>query len=230
MPSSNRIYVVTGGFGVLGQAVADAAMAAGGRVVLIDRLATPSSLSPGPALVLDGVDLTETSEALAAFRQIEDTMGGVDALLNVAGGFVWETVEGGASAHWTDLHALNLLTALNASAAALPALRRSPAGRIVNVGSAAALTSGAGMGAYAASKAGVHRLTESLADELKGSRVTVNAVLPTIIDTPANRAAMPDADPATWVSPADLAAVILFLASEPARAVTGALVPVKGGV
>uniref|UniRef100_UPI003983075A SDR family oxidoreductase n=1 Tax=Phenylobacterium sp. TaxID=1871053 RepID=UPI003983075A len=102
--------------------------------------------------------------------------------------------------------------------------------RIVNVGSAAALKASLGMGAYAASKAGVHSLTQALAEELKADGITVNAVLPSILDTAANRADMPDADPSTWVAPEDLAAVILFLASDAARAMTGALVPVTGRV
>ncbi|MEW6019792.1 MAG: SDR family oxidoreductase, partial [Pseudomonadota bacterium] len=127
-------------------------------------------------------------------------------------------------------YAMNVKTAANASRAALPWLRRSAAGRIVNVGAMGAIKSAAGMGAYGASKAGVHRLTESLAEELKGEGITVNAILPSIIDTPANRADMPDADFSAWVSPADLAKVMLFLASPDARAVTGALLPVTGRV
>jgi NAD(P)-dependent dehydrogenase (short-subunit alcohol dehydrogenase family) len=128
------------------------------------------------------------------------------------------------------MHALNVKTTLNASRAALPHLKASPEGRIVNIGANGAVKAGHGMGAYAASKAGVHRLTEALAEELKPTSVTVNAVLPSIIDTAANRADMPDADPKKWVAPADLAAVILFLASPEARAVTGALIPVTGKV
>jgi NAD(P)-dependent dehydrogenase (short-subunit alcohol dehydrogenase family) len=151
-------------------------------------------------------------------------LGGIDALLNIAGGFAWETLDGGAPATWDRLYRMNVTTAANACRAALPHLRASAAGRIVNVGANGALRS------YAASKAGVHRLTESLAEELKGGRITVNAVLPSIIDTPANRADMPNADPSLWVSPAELAAVMLFLASEAASAVTGALVPVTGRV
>ena len=100
----------------------------------------------------------------------------------------------------------------------------------VNVGANAALKSAAGMGAYAASKSGVHRLTESLAEELKSTSITVNAVLPSILDTDQNRADMPDADPAKWVAPADLARVMLFLASPDSRAITGALIPVTGKV
>ena len=117
-------------------------------------------------------------------------------------------------------------TALNASRAAIPHLAASGAGRIVNVGAMGALQAGAGMGAYAASKAGVHRLTEALAAEWKG-KITVNAVLPSIIDTAANRASMPKADFAKWVTPQELAEVILFLASDAASAVTGALLPVS---
>ena len=127
------------------------------------------------------------------------------------------------------MYALNVLTALNASRAALPHLAASAAGRIVNIGAMGALQAGAGMGAYAASKAGVHRLTEALASEWKG-KITVNAVLPSIIDTAANRASMPDADFSKWVAPGELAEVILFLASDAASGITGALIPVSGRV
>jgi NAD(P)-dependent dehydrogenase (short-subunit alcohol dehydrogenase family) len=120
---------------------------------------------------------------------------------------------------------MNVLTTLSASRAALPALRKSR-GSIVNVGANAAVRAAAGMGPYAAAKAGVHRLTEALAEELRPSGVRVNAVLPSIIDTPTNRRDMPDADRSAWVAPEDLARVILFLASAEANAVNGALVPV----
>jgi NAD(P)-dependent dehydrogenase (short-subunit alcohol dehydrogenase family) len=161
---------------------------------------------------------------------VNSHFGRIDALVNVAGGFLWEKIESGAPQNWERMFALNLKTTLNASQAALPYLVASGAGRIVNVGALAALKAGAGMGPYAASKSGVHRFTESLAEEFKGRSVTVNAVLPSTIDTPANRTSMPDADFSKWVAPGDLAAVILFLASREAGAVTGALVPVTGGV
>ena len=128
------------------------------------------------------------------------------------------------------MYALNVTTALNATRAALPWLKQSQEGRIVNVGANGALKAAAGMGAYAAAKSGVHRLTESLAEELKTTSVTVNAVLPSILDTDQNRMDMPDADPAKWVHPADLARVMLFLASPDSRAITGALIPVTGRV
>jgi NAD(P)-dependent dehydrogenase (short-subunit alcohol dehydrogenase family) len=127
------------------------------------------------------------------------------------------------------MYALNVTTALNASRAAIPHLVASGVGRIINVGALGALQAGSGMGPYAASKAGVHRLTEALAAEYKG-RITVNAVLPSIIDTAANRTSMPKADFTKWVAPRELADVILFLASDAASAVTGALLPVSGRV
>ncbi len=227
---AQRIVVITGGFGILGAAVAKAALARGARVALVDFAPKAPDGLGGEILALAGVDLTDPSAAEAAMKTVADRLGGLDALLNIAGGFRWEALQDGAPENWAGLYKLNVVTAANASRAAVPYLKRSDAGRIVNVGSAAALKSGMGMGAYAASKSGVHRLTESLAEELKGDDVTVNAVLPSIIDTPTNRADMPDADPAAWVAPADLAEVILFLASEEARAMTGALVPVVGRV
>lgn len=222
-----RTLVVTGGHGVLGRAVLEAALTDGLNVALIDHARGRSA--PDGVLELGGVDLTDAAAAETAMRAVADRFGGVDALLNVAGGFVWQTTDDAAPA-WERMFALNLTTALNASRAALPWLKRSKEGRIVNVGANAALKSAAGMGAYAASKAGVHRLTESLAEELKDTSVTVNAVLPSILDTEQNRKDMPDADPSKWVQPADLARVILFLASPESRAITGALIPVVGRV
>jgi NAD(P)-dependent dehydrogenase (short-subunit alcohol dehydrogenase family) len=161
---------------------------------------------------------------------VKAKFGRVDALLNIAGGFQGDTVADGKADSWDRMYAMNLKTALNACKAALPYLLESGAGRIVNVGAQSALHAASGMGPYAASKSAVHRLTESLADELKLKGVTVNAVLPSTIDTEANRRDMPKADFSRWVAPADLAAVILFLASDEAKAVTGALIPVSGRV
>ena len=155
--------------------------------------------------------------------------GRLDALINIAGGFAFEAVAEGDPKTWQRMYMLNVVTALNASRSAIPHLAAAGSGRIVNVGAMGALQAGAGMGAYAASKAGVHRLTEALAAEWKG-RITVNAVLPSTIDTAANRASMPKADFAKWVTPDELANVILFLTSDAASAVTGALLPVSGRV
>lgn len=221
---TERVMVVTGAGGALGAAAVQAAAARGIRVARIDR----GALEPD-ALSFAGVDLADFAAAQAAMQAIHARAGRIDALLNIAGGFAAGALTESDPALWDRMFALNLKTAVIASKAALPYLIESGAGRIVNVGALGAVKAGAGMGAYAASKAGVAKLTESLAEELKG-RVTVNAVLPSTIDTPANRAAMPKADFSKWVSPAELAAVMLFLTSEDASAVTGALVPVAGRV
>lgn len=222
-----RTIAVTGGHGVLGRAVVEAALSDGLNVAVIDQ----ASRLPVPEGVLEvgGVDLTDAKAADGAVAAVVKRFGGLDALLNIAGGFTWQTVDDVEPA-WSRMFALNLTTALNATRAALPHLKQSPEGRIVNVGANAAVRCVAGMGAYAAAKSGVHRLTESLAEELKSTSVTVNAVLPSILDTAQNRADMPDADPARWVQPADLARVMLFLASPESRAITGALIPVTGRV
>ena len=224
---SERVIAITGGHGVLGRAVVEAALADGLKVAVIDHASGQSA--PAGVLELGGVDLTDAASAEAAIAAVVAHFGRLDALLNIAGGFVWQTTDD-ADPAWARMFALNLTTALNTGRAALPHLKASPEGRIVNVGANAAVKSAAGMGAYAASKAGVHRLTESLAEELKETSVTVNAVLPSILDTAQNRKDMPDADPAKWVAPADLARVMLFLASPDSRAITGALIPVTGKV
>lgn len=230
---SDRVVVITGAFGALGRSVAARAAAEGARVVALDFApAAPEGLAESlgsGALVRGGVDLAQAESAEAALAAAVEACGRVDVLINIAGGFAWETVGEGDVATWERLHHMNVMTTLNACRAALPHLTASPAGRIVNIGANGAVKAGMGMGAYAASKAGVHRLTEALAEEYKG-RVTVNAVLPSIIDTPTNRADMPDADVSTWVTTEELASVILFLASEQASAVTGALIPVTGRV
>jgi NAD(P)-dependent dehydrogenase (short-subunit alcohol dehydrogenase family) len=230
----DQAIVITGAFGSLGAATARAAIKLGARVALIDRAASaPAELiaQVGEAGVfLPGVELADPAAAKNAIDTAHSRLKGLDAVINAAGAFRWQTVADGDPAAWDLLFSINVKTALNSCRAAIPHLRASRAGRIVNVGAYAALKAGAGMGAYTASKAGVHRLTESLSAELKDQRITVNAVLPSIIDTPPNRKDMPDADFSTWVSAESLANIILFLASEQAQVITGALLPVTGRV
>jgi NAD(P)-dependent dehydrogenase (short-subunit alcohol dehydrogenase family) len=226
----SRIIVVTGGFGILGRAVAERLLEEGARVVLLDRAAAPASGLPQVALALGGVELGDEYACQTAYAQVREVLGGVDGVVNVAGGFTWETLESGALGSWDRMYETNVRTAVSSCRAALPHLLARGAGRIVNVGAAAAQKAGLGMGAYAASKAGVARLTEALAEELKDRGITVNAVLPSIIDTPANRSDMPDADASRWVAPGQLAAVIAFLLSDEAAAMTGACIPVNGRV
>lgn len=221
-----KTVIVTGAFGILGRAAAEEAKARGANVAMLDiRTGEQSITDPALALAVDLGDLAATASAM---QTISAKTGRIDALLNIAGGFVWQTVSEGDIAAWEHMFALNVKTALTASKAALPHLTEKH-GAIVNVGAYAALKGGAGMGAYTASKMGVMKLTESMAEELKG-KVRVNAVLPSTLDTPQNRKDMPNVDPSIWVKPSELAKAMLFLASGDASAITGALLPVTGQV
>ena len=225
---NGKIIAVTGASGALGRVVVNSALARGAKVAGIDH-ATSTTKPAAERIELGGVDLTDAAATNKAVDAVISHFGKLDALINIAGGFAYETAAEGDPKTWQRMYALNVLTALNACRSAIPHLVKSGAGRIVNVGAMGAIQAGAGMGAYAASKAGVHRLTEALAAEWKG-KITVNAVLPSTIDTGANRASMPNADFAKWVRPEELADVILFLVSDAASAVTGALLPVNGRV
>jgi NAD(P)-dependent dehydrogenase (short-subunit alcohol dehydrogenase family) len=231
MPLQGRVIVVTGGLGVLGAALVSALRTAGAQPVVIDYSAPQAG--PGSEvdaeLVIGGVDLAADGAAERAFRTIAERFTTIDGLVNVAGGFRWQTIAGGDLDTWDLLYRMNVRTAVAASRAALVHLK-DDGGRIVNVGAMGALKAASGMGAYAASKAGVMRFTEALAEELKDRGITVNAVLPSIIDTPQNRKDMPDADASRWVTPQALADVIVFLLGPQAQAITGALLPVPGRV
>ena len=233
-PSSahRRAVVVTGAFGHLGLAVARTFRDQGAVLALLGHTRPPAQTGaefPPPHCVVGGIDLTQAASAGTAMETVRATLGAIDVLVNIAGGFRWQTLEQGDVEGWDAMFAMNLKTAVVSTKAALPQLLESPAARIINVGAgAAARPAGAGMGAYTAAKAGVHKLTESLAQELKDRGITVNAVLPGIIDTPQNRADMPNADFSRWVRPEAFASVIAFLASDEAAAVTGALLPVYG--
>jgi len=223
-----KVLIVTGALGALGKVVTEAALSRGARVAGIDH--APSQMpATAERIEIGSVDLSDAAQAKTAVEAAAKHFGRLDALINIAGGFAFETVGEGDIKTWQRMHTLNLLTALNTSHAALQHLAASKAGRIVNIGAMGALQAGSGMGPYAASKAGVHRLTEALANEWKG-KVTVNAVLPSIIDTKTNRADMPNADFSKWVTAQELAEVILFLASDAASGITGALIPVSGRV
>lgn len=221
-----KVVAITGAAGALGRKAVEVLRRHGWTTAGIDLAAVAAG---GADLALGGVDLTDEAAMQAAIKRIETEFGRLDGLVNIAGGFRWETVADGSIATWDKLYGMNLKTALTASRAALPLLRTSR-GSIVNIGAAGAAKAGSGMGAYAASKAAVARLTEALAEELKGEGVRVNAVLPSIIDTPANRAEMPDAAFDRWVTSEQLSEVIAFLLSPEASAVTGALLPVTGRV
>lgn len=225
----NKIVAITGGFGHLGSVVGQAFATAGWQVALLDRAVSPRYPQAG-ALCLGGVDLTDSAAARHAIDRAAEHFGGLDGLINVAGGFHWETLADGDVDTWDLMYRINLRTAVVSSQAVLEHLKARGHGRILNIAAAAATRAAFGMGAYAASKAGVMRLTEALAEELKDARITVNALMPSIIDTPQNRADMPSAEFDRWVRPEQLAATLLFLASDQAAAITGACIPVTGRV
>jgi NAD(P)-dependent dehydrogenase (short-subunit alcohol dehydrogenase family) len=221
----NKVIVVTGAAGTLGTSILKFFANEGAQLAAIDKL--PPEHITGATLPLGNVDLTDPQSANSAFTKIRDRFGEIDGLLNVAGAFRWETIEDGNIMTWDFLYSVNLKSAVIACTEALPLLIKKQ-GSIVNIGANAAARGSVGMGAYTASKAGVVRLTESLADELKGRGVRVNALLPSIIDTPQNRADIPAADHSTWVSPEAIAKIAAFLFSPASEAITGACIPVTG--
>lgn len=224
---SGRTVLITGATGNLGQAVADAFAARGAQLVLLARRVPADAADPQRCWV--AADLVDREQVQAAHATAVARFGAIDVLCHLAGGFrMGEAVHETTPASWDFLLDLNARTLLNAAHAVVPGMLAKRRGHIVTVGAASARQGVAAMGAYTASKSALMRLTESMSAELREQGIHVNGVLPSIIDTPENRAAMPSADPARWVAPAALAEVIVFLASDAARAVHGALVPVTG--
>jgi NAD(P)-dependent dehydrogenase (short-subunit alcohol dehydrogenase family) len=204
----------------------------GAQLVLLDRApigeAALVKLAPAQCLPI-ALDLCDAAQVAAAVEQALARFGRIDVLCNLTGGFAMgDAVHATGDSTWDFLHDMNVLTLRNTSRAIVPHMLRQGGGKIVNVGANSAQRGLAHMGAYTAAKSEVLRLTEAMAAELRAKNINVNCVLPTILDTPQNRADMPDADPARWVSPHDLAQVIAFLASDAARAIHGAAVPVTG--
>lgn len=229
----NDVVVITGAAGALGTATARAFLAKGARLALVDRAddalrAACADLPADSVLLLGGVDVTSAPALAAMAAAVIARFEHVDVLVNIAGAYRHGSVMEMDEASWAFLMDLNAKSVYLAARAVVPELRKRGGGRIVSIGSPAALTAFAGGGVYAASKAAVLRLTEALSAELKGEGIRVNAVLPGTMDTPANRSAMPDADPTRWVTTAEVADVVVFLASEGARGIHGASVPVLG--
>ena len=231
MDFDGRAVMITGAAGNLGRAVAQSFAGKGAQLVLVDLhtdgLAGDFAASGRHLLVK--ADLLRADEAMAATQQAMARFGRIDVLCNLAGGFrMGEAVHETSTSNWDFLLGLNAASVLHMARAVVPHMLAAGSGKIVNVGAFAALRGAAQMGAYIASKSVVIRLTESMAAELREKGINVNCVLPTIIDTPENRAAMPGADPSRWVTPRDLASVIVVLASDQARALHGAALPVCG--
>ncbi len=224
---SGKHVVITGAAGVLGQAVVDRVLSLGGTVAALDiQFNNSDSFQVPSGLTRHHVDLTDRDATRAVFEKI----GVVDALFNIAGGFVMgPLVYEFSDDDWDHMFDINVRTFLNCVRAAVPKMiSGGRGGAIVNVGARAALTGEAHMGVYCAVKGIILHLTESLSKEVQSHGIRVNAVLPSIIDTPQNRRDMPETDFGTWVSPNDLSEIMCFLASNQAKSIHRALVPVSG--
>ena len=227
-----RTVLITGASGNVGKALAQVFTAQGANLLLWDLQAAPLDdlhvLEPAQIMQM-ALDLRDGAQVTAAAEQALKTFVRIDVLCNLTGGFsMGDPVHEISDSDWDFLQDINLLTLRNAVRAVVPQMLRHGGGKIVNVGAYSAQRGLAGMGAYTAAKSAVLRITEAMSAELRTKNINVNCVLPTIVDTPQNRAAMPDADPLRWVAPQDLAHVIAFLASDLACAVHGAAVPVTG--
>jgi NAD(P)-dependent dehydrogenase (short-subunit alcohol dehydrogenase family) len=232
---NGRVAIITGAVGNLGVATAKAFQRAGARTVLVDRSQDrlgqtyANLVGTRDHFLAGGVDLTDAASVSRMVEEARERLGRLDVLVNTVGGF-----RGGKPVHeddpenWDFLFAINVRTTLTCCRAVIPHLLRAGAGKIVNIASRGALAGDGGFSAYSATKSAVVRLTESLADELKQAGINVNCVLPGTIDTPRNRQERPSADHGKWVEAPAIADVILFLASDAARAVNGAAVPVFG--
>src|SRR6266699_3692215 len=235
MNLQNKITIVTGAVGNLGTATANLFQQAGAKTVLVDRShdrvreAFKNIAASPDHLLAGGVDLSDATSLGKFIEQTLDKFGRVDALVNTVGGY-----RGGKPVHeadladWDFLFNVNVRTTLLCCRAVIPQMVKQQSGKIINVASRDGLSGSAGYAAYSASKSAVLRLTESMAAELKASNINVNCIMPGTIDTPQNRAAVPNGDFNKWVEPAAVAEVIAFLASEGARAINGAALPVYG--
>jgi NAD(P)-dependent dehydrogenase (short-subunit alcohol dehydrogenase family) len=223
---TGKIAVVTGGAGGLGRGVSRTLADAGALVIVADRHRSP--LVDEKTIFSEIVDLLDETKVEALFARVEERHGGVDILVNLVGGFTFGGIGEASLDDLDQMYRLNVRPVFAGCKAAFQHMAQRGGGRIVNVGARPAVQPAANLSAYSAAKAAVVNLTQTLALEGKSAGIAVNAILPSVIDTPANREAMPDADPALWVTPESLAGVILFLCTSAARDVSGAVIPVYG--
>ena len=228
-----RVAIVAGGTGALGQSICLAFLSAGHTVcvpfaVPEETEALRARLGPAEAPRLDAAacDVTDEAAVNRFVAGVVERHGRVDVLVNAVGGFAGGDLASTSLTEWNRMLTLNLNTAVLGCRAVLPAMTRAGGGRIVNIASRAVVPPQGGFIAYTVSKSAVITLTQALAQEVRAHGITVNAVLPSTMDTPANRQAMPDADRASWVSTDAVALVVAFLASDAAEAVSGAAVPI----
>jgi len=234
VPGATGVAIVTGATGNVGRALARLLAARGCRIAALDRTAEPLEALvaglPGAAghAAFPGADLLDPAACDAAVAAVLARFGRIDMVGHTVGGFAAAPLAEAGPAFWDGMMRVNLHSTLNLYRAAVVPMRGMGRGALVAIGAMAALRAPAELAAYAAAKSAVLRLTESLAAELKPAGIRVNAVLPGTIDTPQNRAAMPDADPAGWVRPEEVAEAMAFLLSASASGITGALLPVTG--
>jgi NAD(P)-dependent dehydrogenase (short-subunit alcohol dehydrogenase family) len=232
MDMNQKVVMITGAAGNLGRGVAQAFAAQGARLVLADlkREALASAYGEeGNDRLFAPVNLLEEAQVNAAVETAINKFGRIDVLCNIAGGFrMGKAVHETADADWNFMLDINARTVLHTTRAVVPRMLAQGGGKIINIGAFGAQKGAAQMGAYIASKSAVIRLTETMGAELREKNINVNCILPTVIDTPENRKAMPDADPSRWVPVADIAATIAFLASDGAKSIHGAAIPVAG--
>jgi len=238
MPSlKGKVALITGGFGALGMEVCRRFLREGARVAMPSR---PGSKSPelpgdlraaGAALFTGDADLEREEQVRAFVAKASAALGPVDILINAAGGYAGGEPIGDVAAETLDrMLALNLKTAFNMCSALLPTMRQRNSGRIISIAAKTALVPAAKKGPYAIAKRAVITLTETIAEEVRGTGITANAIAPAIIVTPANVASMPGADTSAWVTPAELASLMVFLCSDEARSVNGTVLRAFGGV
>lgn len=233
MQLTDETIIVTGASGNLGAAVVRMLARRGAQVVCADRTsqsfdAAAEGIDPDRLWWTGGHDLAQSDAMQDVVAQAVARFGKVTGLVNTVGGFAMGRVLAGALDQWDDLMRMNGRVALVTSAAVLPAMITAGHGRIVHIAAQPGLKAAAGQAAYAASKAAVIRLVESIAAEHRADRITANCVLPGTIDTPTNRAAMPDAKPDIWIPPAAIADLIAFLMSPAGGVVTGAAINATG--
>jgi NAD(P)-dependent dehydrogenase (short-subunit alcohol dehydrogenase family) len=233
---TDKVALVAGGTGALGREIALAFLTSGARVAVsyrrreeFDALLAATAPDDGARLAGIATDVTDEKAAAAVVEELIAEHSRLDILVNAVGGYaggknVWEA----EPATYERMMALNLQSGFTLARAVLPAMIRQNRGWIVNVASRAGYGHSPGAALYSASKAGALAFFDSLADEVKPYAINVNSIVPSIFDTPANRRAMPDADPARWPKPEDIAQVVLFLCSQRARVIHGAAIPVYG--
>ncbi|MGE5444953.1 MAG: SDR family NAD(P)-dependent oxidoreductase [Ignavibacteriales bacterium] len=234
MKLRNRIAIITGGTGALGRAVVSVFIEEGAKVVctyIIDEeLSHYSSLAENQKsnLVFVQADVTKEKSVAETVQKTLERFGRVDVLVNIVGGFTYAKIVDTDEKIWDSMMNVNLKSTFLCSKAVLPQMVKQNYGKIINISSRPGLKGSSGVGAYAASKAAVMNLTETIADEVRNYEINVNAILPSTIDTPANRKSMPDADFSKWVKPEEIARVITFLASDDSKPMSGAGIPVYG--